>query len=199
MVMVTDGTQLYASHLPLYVKPHDFQLVYVVESKFKEQLIERLTRKDQGNERLYQQNMVTLLPAKFDLNKLINGQSFEIETQFFKGHFERGGDKWFKDNKLKFVRQAYKRPLAGLKKTANSDASNWHLLNAKSSERQLFIYPIQTAPSFDAIVLAKGCSDAKSVLATHFTQVPELEELKNAVSPCKSSQILYFETRDFMK
>lgn len=204
MVLVTDGTELYASHLPLYVIPHDYQLVYLLESTHKAKLLERLTttqltETEEGKILRFQQNMVTLLPAKFDLNRLINGESFEIDAQFFSGHFERGGEKWFKEENLKFVRQVYKRSMTNNAATAKSIDAGWHTLTASNSETQLFIFPIKTSPSFDAIVLGTNCSNTSRPLLASFGGVPDLAKLEEAFSVCDSSQVLYFETQDFAR
>lgn len=199
MVLVTDGSELYASHLPLYAKPHDYQLVYLLDSANKAQLLERLAVTKKDKTPLYQQNMVTLLPAKFDLNRLISGESFEIDTQFFSGHFERGGDKWFHEENLKFVRQVYKRPMTNLPAKTNSNAVNWHTIKVPGSESQLFIFPIQAAPSFDAIVLATSCSDKKATLPALPEGFPDFKQLKKTFCACTSSQVLYFETQDFAR
>lgn len=195
MVMFTDGVDLYASHLPLYRAPHDYQLVYIIETKYKTALVQRLTQAKQQDAPLFMQNMVTLLPAKFDLNKLIEGQSFTIETQMFSGHFERGGKLWLKDENFKFVRQIYKRPLANL--SSNPSAENWQLFNTAAKQEKLFIYNIQTSPSFDAIILGKGCPNAESYQVPMSSPVPTHKQLTKEFNICQSNQVLYFETRDF--
>jgi len=195
MVMVTDGVELYASHLPLYRAPHDYQLIYQVETIHKAQLIKRLseTSKEQG----YVDNMVTLLPAKFDLNQLIAGESFEIKTQLYSGNFERGGKKWLHDNNFKFVRQIYKRPLANLTPMPSRNTSKWEMLNTATEQGHMFVHNIQTSPSYDAIVFGNKCSLKESYMTTAHARVPTTEQLEARFVSCQSSQVLYFETSDF--
>lgn len=197
MVMITDGVELYASHLPLYSAPHDYQIIYRVETKYKTQVIERLTRA--RLEPSFSNNMVTLLPAVFDLNDLINAGSFEISTKLFLGHFERGGKLWLEDQNLKFVRQVYIRSLANLK-VADQGEINWNALNMTPKQaRNIYVYNIQSPPSFDAIVLADSCPAQNSKLSLTHGVVATVEQLKEAFAICQSSQILYLETRDFVK
>ncbi len=197
MVLVTDGKRLFASHLPLYQAPHDYQLVYEVKSTHQQQLVERLTQTNKTTHARYVENMVTLLPATFDLNTLIEGQSFEIETQFYLGHFERGGEKWLKDKNFKFVRQIYKRPLATLRAAEKPNEIKWHVLDIAPDNKQLLIYLIQAAPSFDAIVFGYQCH------ATNFVNqsepVPDIGTLYSKIKQCQSMEVLHFETSDFAK
>ena len=62
MVLFTDGAELYASHLPLYYSPHDYQLIYTVVSQHKAKLIAYLQAGSTSHG-----NMVTLLPENLIL------------------------------------------------------------------------------------------------------------------------------------
>lgn len=202
MVLVTDGVDLYASHLPLYRSPHDFQLLYKIESRFKNELVARLTAHAESS--TYLDNMVTLLPAKFDLNKLVAGETFAIETQFYTGHFERGGKKWLKDLNLKFVRQIYKRPLANIVQGDKSSAMVWELIKGSDHNKQIWIHHISARPSMDAIVLGTDCIKQQNQIEhpaitqlTYAALLSALQASTSGFSQCKSKQILYFETQDF--
>ncbi|GEA11176.1 hypothetical protein [Alteromonas sp. KUL49] len=195
MVLFTDGAELYASHLPLYATPHDYQLVYLVDSANETDLLKRLTLSQGDAPPDYQQNIVTLLPDQFDLNQLINGESFEIDVQFFRGHFERNGERWFKEENLRFVRPVYRRSLSNLSQIDDSTTIVWDRIHTPLNQTQLYIFPIQAAPSFDAIVLGTSCPDTIKYLS----DVPEIQQLEQTFSLCESSQLLYFETQDFVK
>lgn len=197
MVLVTDGQHLFASHLPLYQTPHDYQLVYEVKSTHQKQLVEHLTQINNSISTHGAKNMITLLPARFDLNTLIEGQTFEIETEFYLGHFERGGKKWLKDKDFKFVRQIYKRPLANLPKTIGSNVRKWHVLHTCPNNQQLLIHLIQAAPSFDAIVSGSQCLD--TYVMNPLESVPDTNTLHSEMKQCQSVDTLYFETKDFAK
>ena len=197
MVLFTNGKRLFASHLPLYQAPHDYQLVYEVESTHRQQLLEHLTQTNKTTHAHYVENMITLLPATFDLNTLINGQSFEIETQFYLGHFERGGKKWLKDKNFTFVRQIYKRPLTTLRTAEKPNQIEWHILDTGPDNKQLLIHPIQAAPSFDAIVFGHQCF--ANSLVNQSESVPDIGTLYPKIKQCQSMEVLYFEIRDFAK
>jgi len=199
MVLVTDGIDLFASHLPLYRAPHDYQLVYIVESKYKSKVIKQLLSASRNTASYDAAKSVTILPASFDLNKLINGKSFEIEAQMYIGHFERGGKKWLLDNKFSFVRQVHKRPLTGLQVDKSLSYSAWKVIEKPSTVNQLFIHNIASAPSFDAIVVGEGCSVEYGLKLSLPSRVPDVLQVTKAIKECDTSEVLYFETRDFQQ
>jgi len=188
MVLVTDGVALYASHMPLYRAPHDYQLVYLVESSVKSDIIEHLSSN-------HDNNMVTILPAKFDLNTLINGASLTVATQFFKGHFERGGEPWLSDARFTFSKPLFRRSLSGIKQPRDNIVM-WKQLSTATTLTELYVHHINTRPSFDALVLGRGCNaDKVSGRLQEITVVT----LKQQFSQCDSAKVLYVETADFAK
>ena len=90
MVLINDKQAgSFVSHLPLYRSPHNYQIIYKVQLP-QEVPIEQLAVS----------GMVTVLPDNFDLNRLVNGESFTINAKFFQGHFERGGQLYTAQNSL---------------------------------------------------------------------------------------------------
>ncbi|WP_394222453.1 hypothetical protein [Alteromonas gracilis] len=199
MVLFTDGEALFASHLPLYYSPHDYQLVYEVESLHNDALIEFLTSNHAGAS--FHKNTVTLLPAQFDLNKLVDGESFSVATQFFKGHFERGGSKWLHDDAFVFKKQRFKRHLAKQYKPSNEDSGYIEINTSQQWDKialenaHLFIHHIAERPSFDALVIAKGCESVET--GKNADAVPSAQALEAQFTHCDSHNLVYFETQDF--
>jgi len=75
MVLIQEqGIGIVASHLPLYVAPHNYQIIYKVNVSDEQQL-----------KGMFALGMVTALPINFDLSKLINGESFVLRQNFIKG------------------------------------------------------------------------------------------------------------------
>lgn len=86
--MLVFGKQaIYASHLPMYHAPHDYQLLLKIK------LV------DQGNQeisKLYtgvldSTKMFTLVPEKMDLTQIIDGTKTSFLSTLVEGHFEKGG------------------------------------------------------------------------------------------------------------
>jgi len=81
----------YASHLPMFHAPHDYQVIL------------KLTLEDHPTHsrtvQLYEQakadgeTFFTLVPEKMDLSKIVSGEKKQFIAQIFIGHFERGGQK----------------------------------------------------------------------------------------------------------
>lgn len=199
MVLFTDGKALFASHLPLYYSPHDYQLIYEVESLHNDALIEFLTFNHAGAS--FHKNMVTLLPAQFDLNKLVEGESFSVATQFFKGHFERGGSTWLHDDAFVFKKQRFKRHLAKQYKSSSEESGHIEFKASQQWDKialenaHLFIHQIAERPSFDALVIAKGCESVET--GKNADAVPSVETLEAKFTQCDSHKLVYFETQDF--
>jgi hypothetical protein len=79
---------LYASHLPMFHAPHDYQVVlqiHLAEPKLDAALKNRLD----GNTALW-----TIAPEKFDLDRLAHGAAQPLQrfqADLVLGHFEQGG------------------------------------------------------------------------------------------------------------
>ena len=185
MVLITDGEHLYASHLPLYRRPHDYQLIYQVSTKQSPQLMAQL-----------QQGMVTLLPENFDLNQLIEGQNFTVKSRFFTGHFERGGQRLL-DTPITFERQVYRRRLSELPDQSKQTTAMEKLQLPNGST--LLVNQIGPAPSFDAIGLKKGNESCQNPQVTRQAQPMTQTQLDQQLAQCGQVQWLYLETRDFAK
>ena len=196
MVLFTDGAELYASHLPLYYSPHDYQLIYAVGSLHKAKLIAYLIAGSASHS-----NMVTLLPENFDLNKLVDGEKFSIPAQFYKGHFERGGTKWLGKSELTFEKLLFKRPLVKQYKPPHSDedsakdALNEKWTRISFGDKHLYIHHIGERPSFDALIIVDDCQVTfENKLGE---SVPSKAQIKEVFSHCGSPMLVYIETQDF--
>lgn len=196
MVLFTDGAELYASHLPLYYSPHDYQLIYAVGSPHKATLIAYLQTGSTSHS-----NMVTLLPANFDLNKLVDGERFSISAQFYKGHFERGGTKWLGKSELTFEKLLFKRRLVKQYKPTLSDEGSvkdnlgekWTSISL--GDKLLYIHLIGERPSFDALFIVGDCQETSGSKLVE--SVPSKDQIKKIFSHCVTSGLVYFETQDF--
>lgn len=196
MVLFTDGATLYASHLPLYYSPHDYQLIYTVKSAHKAKLIAYLQAGATSHG-----NMVTLLPENFDLNKLVDGERFSIPAQFYKGHFERGGTKWLGKSELIFEKLLFKRRLVKQYKPSHSDEDSvtdepdekWTSISL--GDKYLYIHLIGERPSYDALFIVDDCQ--KTLKNRLGESVPSKAQIIEVFSHCGSPVLVYFETQDF--
>ena len=184
MVVFSDKEQnLYASHLPLYVTPHNYQIIYKIE-----------TPKDSEVKKLLSASIVTLLPAKFDLTKLVNKEKFSITGKIFKGHFERGG--------LESLETEITFREAVLVEKVNSNfsqANTSFYIQPISQKQALWVHKIQSSPSFDAIGFIDLTNDKALDNSKSCPKPAELtpSAIKNQLKKCGLGQLTYLETRDF--
>jgi len=195
MVLFTDGINLYANHLPLYRKPHDYQLIYRVNTNQKQNIIDYLQADTRQSTDNYLTNMLTILPEPFDLNRLVNQQPLAIAATVFKGHFERGGKEWLKGIQFEFVQMLVNKQITVAPSTDKTKAHQWLVKELALTTGKLFIHSINEKPSFDAIVIGKNCPITLNNLI--LSQPLEKKSPLLLKTPCKQQSILYYETQDF--
>lgn len=182
MLVFNQGSSLFASHLPLYRKPHNAQIVYKLEAKDPALIF--LVR---------DADIVTIEPEKFNLQRLIRGEAVTIKADVYLGHFERGGIKAYKQVELTLSEQVYVRMLEDLG-TPTSKQVYEKVDIGKGAH--LLIHQIQGAPSYDHLIILYeniGCiTDVDTGQA-----VPDETRLINRLSYCGSMKPVYYETQDF--
>ena len=183
VVFIDKEHNLYASHLPLYVTPHNYQIIYKIE-----------TPKDSEVKQLLSSSMVTLLPAKFDLTKLVNKEKFSIAGKIFKGHFERGGVEAL-ETEVNFQQAVLVKKVDS--SFSQADASFY--IEPINQKQALWVHKIQSAPSFDAIGfidLTKGKIPDNSKNCLKPAELTTFS-IESQLKKCGLSQLTYLETRDF--
>ena len=169
---------VFVHHLPLYSKPHDYQIIYKVGVPHE---VKSLVA-DNG--------LVTLLPENFDLSKLVNGESFTLASTVFAGHFERGGELAYSGD-VEFIEPIFIRSLNDLE-TVSSAASFEHVWVDKDAH--LVVHQIAPKPSFDTVAwlpVTKGES-------TNSTPSGTVTECKNVrMHPRRDSDIQQLVRRCF--
>lgn len=173
----------FVSHLPLYLTPHDYQLIYKIQVAEPEKLTD-----------LLKNDMVTLLPANFDLSRLIVGERFSINTTFFQGHFERGGKSQFSTD------MTFEKPIL-IKKVSPTFTSTKAVtfLAPISEQNAIFAHRIQKPPSFDAIgfVNSATVNDKFDTLICDKPSKLSVETIKAKLTACAKFDVKYIETQDF--
>ena len=180
MVLFAANDSLLVSHLPLYRPPHDYQLVYEVTLPADTQ--------DMVLTALQQNKLLTLLPADFDLRRLINASTFTVSADIYQGHFERGGERWLSGIALTFSRQLYQRQLPDVDKPADNGS-----YAAFSHHGQMFLlHQIGSAPGYDHILKISALPPVLQFSQNTPEQVLGLIQQQGI-----KVQQLYLETQDF--
>jgi len=183
MLVFSDNYQnLYVSHMPLYVSPHDYQIIYKLKVKEKARV-----------QALLANGLVTLLPQVFDLQRMLDGKAFSVRAQFYQGHFERGGEVVL-DTEVWF-----EAPILNtrLDSTAKSEHASFYALPI-TQDLTLLVHKIQPRPSFDAIGFIKGKGGANGRVLD-CDQPSELtpESIRQQLLRCGFSTVSYIEVQDF--
>ncbi len=182
MVLVTHGSSIYASHLPLYNKPHNVQLLYKLDNN--DLAVLQTVRDSQ---------LITIKPKPFNLQRLMRGDKMVIEADLYAGHFERDGMLVYDNISLSFDKQLYVRTLDDIK--PSSTKQEYDVVSLRKNYK-FYIHRIQQAPSFDHILgvdLEAGCLSRFNTSSP----VPKETELQYKFINCGTIKPLYFETEDF--
>jgi hypothetical protein len=182
MVLVNKGSSIYASHLPLYHKPHNVQLLYKLDNNDLSVL--QTVRDSQ---------FITIKPKPFNLQRLMRGEKLVIEADLYAGHFERGGMLVYKDISLSFDKQLYVRTFDDIQ--PSSTKQEYDVVSLRGNYK-IYIHKIQLAPSYDHLL---GVDLESSCLNRFNTSspVPKEIELQYKFINCGTIKPLYFETEDF--
>jgi hypothetical protein len=140
--MLLFGTEkIYASHLPMFHSPHDYQIIIELEleSKAKQSYLDE--RKLNENELVY-----TIEPETFVLPDRIKVAN-KFLAAIYSGHFERGGKKIMSDAELIIKRIIYFNKFNSNNK--RPDSLNYLLFG--NAKEQFLAHLICKKPDFDEI------------------------------------------------
>ncbi|WP_462163224.1 hypothetical protein [Pseudoalteromonas xiamenensis] len=194
MLLFSDGEQLYASHLPMFHRPHDVQIVMAVnfaDQALNSQLVSQLATG----------NYWTLEPERFDLSKLGESQPDAIHSftaDVYANHFERGGMKAYEGKQLVVTKTVFRQTLS--EQPANKAA--FFLVNQKERPTLYYFHAIEGRPDFDALVAIQHAAFEKRMIPTEFDMPKRQDfvtrqELANTLAiPEDAIRLVYFETGD---
>ncbi|WMN61623.1 hypothetical protein NI389_17560 (plasmid) [Pseudoalteromonas xiamenensis] len=194
MLLFSDGEQLYASHLPMFHKPHDVQIIMAVnveDQTLNSQLVSQLAKGDYW----------TLEPERFDLSKLGTNQPDAIHSftaDIYANHFERGGTKEYEGKQLIVTKTVFLQTLS----EQPAKNATFFLVNEKERSTLYYFHAIKGRPDFDALVEIQHAAFGKRTIPTEF-DIPKrqdfatLQEIANALAiPKDAMRLVYFETGD---
>lgn len=182
MVLMNKASTIFAYHLPLYHKPHDVQLLYKLD--VKNVALVHLVRDN---------DMVTIKPKPFNLQRLMRGEKIALEADIYIGHFERDGMLVYENMTLNFAKQLYVRKLDDISPSSNNQ--EYDVVSYRKNNK-IYIHRIQQAPSFDHLIhidVNAGCLPKFNTSSA----VPKRTELQYKFLNCGTMKPFYFETEDF--
>lgn len=132
-------TRTYASHLPMFKSPHDYQALFELSLSGAE-AYDRLKKKPD--------TYFTLVPKPMDLSRVLDGTIKEFPATVYEGHFERGG------RAIAEVRARVTRIVHAARLTpSDPDKTNAFYVFGRDGE-YFAAHVIHSAPSFDAVFAA---------------------------------------------
>ncbi|RFP10666.1 MULTISPECIES: hypothetical protein [unclassified Duganella] len=185
---------LYASHLPMFHAPHDYQVilqVHVADPATDAALRRRLD----GKTALW-----TIAPEKFELSRLAPASAAplrQFKADLVLGHFEQGGKTQFAASTVVVDKVLMYRQLSPAQKSS-ADAS---YVQIGSGQQRYLVKQIDSRPDFDHIVsyaAASGASTTAITLNKQALQQPAAQALAAALHvPAKAIRgTVYFYTDD---
>ncbi|NML63221.1 hypothetical protein HHL21_19455 [Massilia sp. RP-1-19] len=183
---------LYASHLPMFHAPHDYQVVlqvHVADPKLDAALRQRLD----GKTALW-----TIDPEKFELDRLAPNAAApvrEFKADLVDGHFERGGKTQYAGATVVVDKVLVFRKLSA--DAAKRDSARYVQLG--SGKQRYLVKEIDSRPDFDhivAITSPAGASGAPVVLAKQGLDETAADTLTRALPGAKVTGTVYFDTAD---
>jgi hypothetical protein len=189
--MVLFGNQqLYASHLPMFHAPHDYQLVFELNLD----AIDNAALEQFATEKAKGKSFFTLAPERMDLSKVISGEIKNFSAQLYEGHFEKNG------KYLGQVKIHVGKFLLNSKLNPNPIQEDNYLLFGRQNEYYA-VHIIQGRPNLDHIVMVSApytfdipfcgrriCPDPNKVLLPD-TQLPILINGKKSGSNIIAPQV----------
>ncbi|HYO65845.1 MAG TPA: hypothetical protein VEU33_07170 [Archangium sp.] len=138
MVLFGAGQRLYASHIPMFHRPHDVQLLASVS----------LEHPELPAGRDFSDATYTLEPERFDLDALAQGKLKQFRATVFRGNFEGGGTPLHRDVTVRVEKVEQVRLLDG---QAPEPAELRYQVVGSGKEVWL-VHVLSRAPDFDQVV-----------------------------------------------
>jgi hypothetical protein len=131
----------YASHLPMFHSPHDYQVLLKLSLA---EVSGGHTVAAYDSAKATSAEYFTLVPERMDLTQVISGAKKSFKAAIFQGHFERGG------KNLGLVQVSVEKIVYATHLDANAASSNNYFVFGESGE-YFAAHIIQGKPNFDAI------------------------------------------------
>ncbi|MBV1909052.1 MAG: hypothetical protein KUG78_06990 [Kangiellaceae bacterium] len=183
MAVFKHQQQWYASHMPLANSIHAHQLIFSIKTDAKLASI----LEDVAND-----GLITLMPEKFDLRMLMNGELNQFRADLFHGHFERGGNS--KGNLVISVDKIM------LNHHINGSGTGEYFVIPTSTQSGFLVHQITNSTSFDQIIQYDNHSNSSNKTMEGNTSFSNTEPLKlpiKQLKPFHRLKQLYLETSDF--
>ncbi|GHN00936.1 hypothetical protein WSM22_24250 [Cytophagales bacterium WSM2-2] len=141
-MLLMGSEKIYASHLPMFHSPHDYQVLVtlIFDENSRKKYID--DRKAHPEELIY-----TIEPEVFVLPEMIN-HTRKFQASVYRGHFERGGMVIAKDVTVTIEQVIY----FGQFKTGATKPCNLQYFLFGNDKEQFLVHVINAKPDFDEVI-----------------------------------------------
>jgi hypothetical protein len=192
MLLFGGPDALYASHLPMFHAPHDYQVVLQVRLADKAQDAALRARLNGGTE------LWTLDPEKFELDRFAPGAATPIDrfkADLVLGHFEQGGKTQYAGAGIIVEKVLYFRQLSA--SPVKSAAARY--LQLGTGKQRFLVKQIDSRPDFDHVVAVRAPNHLRGgavVLAKSALQQPPATAIVQGLPGLEVVGTVYFSTED---
>ncbi len=182
MKLLNKGSSVYASHMLKLESPHNVQILYKLDVKNLALL--QLVKDAQ---------LVTIKPDEFNLERLIRGETVEVNADVYNGNFKKDGFEIYSDIKIIFDKKLFAKVID--KPEESNKRQKYDIVTLRNNER-ILIHQIQTPPSYEHLIYL---SDDVNCI-TNFTAssaVPTENEIHYKLTYCGAMKPLYYNSEDF--
>ncbi|MBB5636940.1 hypothetical protein HDF26_001768 [Pedobacter cryoconitis] len=144
-MMLMGNEVIYASHLPMFHSPHDYQIISILELSKEDQEKYVQDKRKHPKELVY-----TIEPETFVLPEMINHTKV-FKANIYRGHFERGGTKFLENIPVRIKQVIYYKQFD---KNAVKPANLQYLLFGNERE-QFLVHKITSKPDFDESLIVR--------------------------------------------
>ena len=153
-MLVFGTSKIYLSHLPMYHRPHDRQVIFEVELDGPGAAA-YLTSKQTSAETVY-----TIEPESFVLGDMIDDPT-SFKADLYRGHFERGGTKIADGVTVKIT-----KVVAAWRLTATATRpANGSFFMIGNADEQFMLHTITAKPNFDQVMAVAARPELVALLA----------------------------------
>jgi hypothetical protein len=180
-MLLFGSEKIYASHLPMFHSPHDYQIILELELSKSEKQKYISDKNKNPNYTTY-----TIEPEKFVLPDMINNP-MPFKVNLYRGHFERGGFEILKNITVKIVQIVYFKKFNP--EEVKTKSTNFILFG--NEKEQFLAHEITNKPDFEQIIEVK--TNLKSFLNTEKSKIITLNSVENNPIGISSNEVLISE------
>ncbi|UOQ70339.1 hypothetical protein [Hymenobacter cellulosilyticus] len=172
--------RVYASHLPMFHSPHNYQVLLELELSDSTQAALQASKRQFPAEEVY-----TLEPESFVLPEMLR-QPRPFRATVYRGHFERGGTPIARGVQVRIRQVLYAESLP----TKTGPAPKSALLLVGTAPDQYVVHRIARQPDFDQVASVVSAGSVGKLIP----HLPMLQVLPTSMAkkPVKAGQVLNF-------